>query len=191
MSVTRSEDLEPDRRSAFFRENPVTKVDDAIRDGIFQPLVDRFGFHPKRAIDVLILIHALLMAAMYAGYYTLDAMGIHAVSHFESTIGAPVYGALEVGFLYGYVRLREHFTYGAVMIALRVLMASGAVLLTFIVPRVLFGTAADEYLDASGHTPFALRQATGAYILARWTFTAVMYLTLCRKPPPRRRTALA
>lgn len=191
MSVTQSGSLDPDRRSAFFRENPVTRVDDAIRDGVFQPLIDRFDFHPKKAIDVLILIHALLMAAMYAGYYTLDAMGIHAVSHLESTMGVPVYGAVEVGFLYASVRLREHFAYGTVMIALRVLMASAAVLMTFLVPRVLFGTAADEYLDASDHTPFALRQATGAYILARWTFTAVMYLTLCRRPPPRRRPVLA
>jgi hypothetical protein len=172
-------------------DNPVTRVDEAIRDGIFQPLVDRFEFHPKKAIRLLILIHAALMAGMYTAYLSLDAQDIPVMSHFEATIGIPAYGVLEVGFLWAYVRMREYFAHSAMMIALRVLMASSAILLTIIVPRVLFGTAADEYLDASGRTPFALRQATGTYILARWTFTAVMYLTLCRKPPPRRRLALA
>ena len=191
MSFTHTAGLQPDRPRASFMDNPLTNIDGAIRDGVFQRIVDRFGFHPRNAITVLILIHAMLMAGMYAGYHALDAMGIHAISHFGSTLGVPLYGLLEVGFLYASMRLREYVSYSPIMIGFRVLMASAAILAAFLIPRVLFGTAADEFLDASGHTPFALRQADGSFILARWTFAAVLYLVICRKPPPRRRMAFA
>lgn len=191
MSITRSDRLKARPRPAFFMQNHLTRLDAAIRDGIVQPIVDGFEFDPKSAVRILILIHAMLMAVMYAGYNTLDAMGIHAVSHFESTIGAPLYGVFEVGFLYASMRLREYVAHSTLMVGFRVMAASMAILMTFVIPRVLFGSAADDVLDASGRTPFALRQATGAYIVARWTFAAVLYLVICRKPPPRRRTAFA
>lgn len=180
-----------DAAAAPMIAGPASRVDAAILRGVFQPAVDWMGFDPGRALRTLLVLHAALLAVTCAAYMVLDAAGIPAASRLEAVLGFPAYAVIETVFLWTYARFQDRLGTSPFNPLVRIAMAGSAILLAALLPRILLGTAPDALLDAAGRTPAALRQGLACYAFSRWSGAAVMYLAICRKAPPRRRTSPA